>query len=65
MSEIVLKINDDMSFDKVLSLLAPYIKTAEVKKNNEKIWTGKAEWLKTPIKMESFTPLNREEAHVR
>jgi hypothetical protein len=65
MGEIVLKINDDISFDKVITLLAPYIAKAEIKKNNRKIWTGKAEWLDTPIKMESFTPLSREETHAR
>ena len=65
MAEILLRINDDISFDKVVTLLAPYIATAEVKKSNGKIWTGKAEWLDTPIKMESFTPLSREEIHAR
>ena len=65
MGEIVLRINDDISFDKVIALLAPYIEKAEIKKANAKIWTGKAEWLDTPIKMETFTPLSREETHAR
>jgi hypothetical protein len=63
--EIVLKINDNISFDKVISLLAPYIEKAELIKAKGKIWTGKAEWLDTPIKMDSFTPLGREETHAR
>jgi hypothetical protein len=69
MSEIVLQINDDMSFDRVLALLAPYIAKAEIKQANaesmHKIWTGKAEWLATPIKADSFIPLSREETHAR
>jgi hypothetical protein len=65
MSEIILRINDDVSFDNVITLLAPYIAKAEIKSTIGKIWTGKAEWLDTPIKMESFTPLSREEAHAR
>jgi hypothetical protein len=65
MGEIVLKINDDVSFDKMITLLAPYIAKAEIKKSNRKIWTGKAEWLDAPIKMESFAPLSREETHAR
>jgi len=65
MGEIVLKINDYISFEKVIALLAPYIAKAEIKKFNAKIWTGKAEWLDTPIKMESFTHLSREEAHAQ
>jgi hypothetical protein len=65
MGEIVLRINDDISFDKVITFLAPYIAKADVKKANGKIWTGKAEWLDTPIKMDSFIPLSREETHAR
>jgi hypothetical protein len=65
MGEIVLKINDDISFDKVITLLAPYIANAEIKRTTGKIWTGKAGWLDTPIKMDSFTPLSREETHAR
>jgi len=38
---------------------------AEIKRANGKIWTGKAEWLDTPIKIEPFVPLGREEAHAR
>ena len=65
MGEVVLKINDNLSFDKVIALLAPYITAAEIKRANGKTWTGKAEWLDTPVKMESFTPLTREEANAR
>jgi hypothetical protein len=69
MSEIVLQINDDMSLDRVLALLAPYIAKAEIKQTGaetkSRLWTGKAEWLDIPIKTDSFTPLSREEAHAR
>jgi hypothetical protein len=65
MNEIVLQINDNINFEKMISLLAPYINSAEVKETHKKVWTGKAEWLDPPIKMESFTPLSREEAHAR
>jgi hypothetical protein len=63
--EITLTINDDISLEKVIALLAPYIAKAEIKNANGKIWNGKAEWLDSPIKMESFTPLSREETHAR
>jgi hypothetical protein len=65
MAEIVLKINDDISFDRVITLLAPYITAAEIKNPIGKVWTGKAEWLDNPVKMDSFTPLTREEANAR
>ena len=48
-----------------IHLQAPYIAKAEIKKTNGKIWTDKAEWLDTPIKMETLTPLSREETHAR
>jgi hypothetical protein len=65
MSEIVIQIHDDISFNNVINILAPYIAKAEIKRTNGKIWNGKAEWLDSPIKMESFTPLSREETHAR
>ena len=65
MGDIILKINDDVNFDKIITLLAPYVSAAELKKTIGKVWTGKAEWLDTPVKMESFTPLTREEANAR
>ncbi len=65
MSEIILQINDDIDFDRIISLLAPYIAKAEIKNSDKKKWTGKAEWLDTPIKMESFIPLSKEDAHVQ
>jgi hypothetical protein len=69
MSEIVLRLNDDINLEEVVSMLAPYIAKAEIKQiiteSKGKIWTGKAEWLDTPIKADSFTPLSREEAHAR
>lgn len=65
MSEVVLQINDDISLERLASLLAPYIAKAEIKEPRGKIWTGRAEWLDTPIKMDSFTPLSREEVHAR
>jgi hypothetical protein len=65
MNEIVLRINDEINLDKVVSLLAPYIEKAEIKELPGKVWTGKAEWLLNPVKMVSFSPLTREEAHAR
>jgi hypothetical protein len=65
MNEVVLQINDEISFDRVVSLLAPYIEKAEIKESPGKVWTGKAEWLDHPVKMDSFSPLSREEAHAR
>jgi hypothetical protein len=65
MSEIVLQISDDVGLDKIITLLAPYIDKAKVKEAQGKVWTGKADWLKNPFKVDSFTPLTREEAHAR
>jgi hypothetical protein len=65
MTEVVLRINDEISFDRVASFLAPYIEKAEIKELPKKVWTGKAEWLLNPVKMDSFSPLTREEVHVR
>jgi hypothetical protein len=64
MSEIVLQIKDDVSFDRLMVLLGPY-KAAKVKELEGKIWNGKAEWLQNPIKIDGFTPLSRDEAHAR
>jgi hypothetical protein len=65
MTEVVLRINDKISLDRIASLLAPYIKKAGIKEPPKKVWTGKAEWLLNPVKMASFSPLTREEAHAR
>jgi hypothetical protein len=69
MSEIILQISDEVSFVKITTLLAPYINKAEIKEPQDgsqgKIWTGKADWLEKPFKVDSFTPLTREEAHAR
>jgi hypothetical protein len=65
MSEIVLQISDDVVLDKIVTLLAPYIDKVEVKAAQGKVWTGKADWLESPFKVDSFTPLTREEAHAR
>jgi hypothetical protein len=65
MSEVVLRINDEISLDRVVSFLAPYIEKVEIKDLPGKVWTGKAEWLLNPVKMDSFSPLTREEAHAR
>jgi hypothetical protein len=74
MSEIVLQISDEVSLDKIVTLLAPYIDKVEIKEPQEgnhrlgfhgKIWTGKADWLENPFKIGSFIPLTREEAHAR
>jgi hypothetical protein len=64
-NEVVLRINDEIDLDRVVSLLAPYIEKAEIKGPSGKVWTGKAEWLDNPVKMASFSPLTREEAHAR
>jgi hypothetical protein len=64
MSEIVLQIHDNTSLEQIVALLAPFIKKAEIKTAG-KIWSGKAEWLNHPVRINGFTPLSREEAHER
>jgi hypothetical protein len=41
-NEVVLRINDEISFDRVVSLLAPYIEKAEIREPSGKVWTGRA-----------------------
>jgi hypothetical protein len=69
MSEIVLQISDDINLEGVVSMLAPYIAKAEIKQtiteSKHKVWDGKAEWLDTPTKVDSFTSLSHEETHAR
>jgi hypothetical protein len=65
MSDVVLKIDDAVSLQRVLTMLAPYIKGAAVKEPPKKIWNGKADWLDNPIKVDSFTPLSRGEIYDR
>jgi hypothetical protein len=64
MSEIVLQIPDDTNVERIVALLMPFIKKAEIKTAG-KIWNGTAEWLNHPVKINAFTPLSREEAHER
>jgi hypothetical protein len=68
MSEVVLRFDDETSLERTDSLVAPYsekIDKAEIKEPPKKVWTGNAEWLLNPIKIDSFLPLTREEAHAR
>jgi hypothetical protein len=65
MNEVILHINDEISLARVISLLAPYLEKAEIEAPPGKVWTGKAEWLDEPVKMDSFSPLTRAEAHAR
>jgi hypothetical protein len=69
MNEVILRINDEISLDRVVSLLAPYIKNAEIRQtigeSKGKIWDGDIVCLKTPWKIDSFTPLKREELYDR
>jgi hypothetical protein len=64
MSEIVLRIPDDTNLERIVAVLAPFIKKAEVKAGG-KIWNGKAERLNRLVRINGFTPLSREEAHER
>jgi hypothetical protein len=65
MSDIVLKINDAVSLQKVLKILDPYIKEAAVKEPPKKIWDGNMDWLGSIVVTEPFTPLTREEIYDR
>jgi hypothetical protein len=72
MSEIILQINDEMNMEKIIALLEPYIQGADLGFSRGektapvgKVWDGKAEWLQNPVNIEGFTPLCREDIHVR
>jgi hypothetical protein len=64
--ELTLQINDEVSWEKVSTFLAPYIESAAIKEAPKKIWKGTAPWLDSPImSVDSFMPLTREEANER
>jgi hypothetical protein len=69
MSEIILQLDDSVSFEHVIKLLAPYIKNAKIKpagsRTKYKIWDGNAVCLQNPWKIDSFTPLKREDLYDR
>jgi hypothetical protein len=70
MSEVVLSIDDAVGLEEVIKQLSPYIREANIKETTgcirpKKIWDGRADWLDNPIKMDSFTPLKREEIYDR
>jgi hypothetical protein len=69
MNEVILRINDEISLDRVISLLAPYIRNAEIRQttgeSKGKIWDGDMECLQNPWKVDSFTPLKREDLYDR
>jgi hypothetical protein len=66
MSEIIIQINDDVSMDRLMAMLGPYIKDVRVKQSpSGKIWNGKAAWLQHPVTANGFKPLSREEANAR
>jgi hypothetical protein len=69
MSEIILHLDDTVSLDHIVTLLAPYIKNANIKqtesKSKHKIWDGNISSLQNPWKIDSFAPLKREEIYDR
>ena len=69
MSEVILQLDDTISFDHIVTLLAPYIKNAEVKRtiseSRYKIWDGNMACLQNPWKIESFTPIKRDDLYDR
>jgi hypothetical protein len=69
MCEIVLQINDDINLEKVVSFLAPYIKNAGIKQmtgeSKGKLWDSDMACLQNPWKVDSFTPLRREDIYDR
>jgi hypothetical protein len=69
MSEIVLQISDDIDLEGVVSMLAPYIKNAEIKQtigeSKGKVWDGDMVCLQNPWEVDSFTPLKREDLYDR
>ncbi|MDR2589326.1 MAG: hypothetical protein LBC67_07860 [Spirochaetales bacterium] len=60
MGEIVLKLKSETNMESLIALLAPYIKEARIETPPQKIWKGRAEWLDTPITIDSFDPLCRD-----
>ena len=69
MSEVILQLDDTVPFDHIVTVLAPYIKSAEVKQTSHesgrKIWDGNMACLRNPWKTESFNPLKRDELYDR
>jgi hypothetical protein len=69
MSEVILQLEDTVSFDHIVALLAPYIKNAEIKQafceSGHKIWDGNMACLQNPWKIESFSPIKRDNLYDR
>jgi hypothetical protein len=69
MSEVILQIDDAIPFEQIVTVLAPYIKDAEIKQaageSKRKIWDGKMDCLQNPWKVDAFIPLKREELYDR
>jgi hypothetical protein len=69
MSEVILQLDDTVPFDHIVTLLAPYIKNAEIKQfspeSKYKIWDGNMVCLQNPWKIESFAPVKRDEIYDR
>jgi hypothetical protein len=71
MSEVVLQLNETITFEKILALLAPYIqqakaRQAETAESSGKIWDGHMDCLQNPWKAATpFVPLSREAVYER
>jgi hypothetical protein len=71
MSEVILQLNDTITFEKILALLAPYIQQAkarqvETAEPSGKIWDGRMDCLQHPWKTAApFAPLSREAVYER
>jgi hypothetical protein len=61
---VVIEIDDAVSIDKIIETLGPYIKKASIK-DCPKLFNGKTSWQGGHFKVDSFTPLSRDEIHDR
>jgi hypothetical protein len=65
MREIILQVNDDVDFEQISTLLAPFGKRIAMSSASPRIWDGSMEWLGEPYVVDSFEPLRRDEIYDR
>ena len=65
MREIILQVNDDVDFEQIITLLAPFGKQIAISSASPRIWDDNMDWLGEPYVVDSFKPLGRDEIYTR
>jgi hypothetical protein len=65
MREIILQVNDDVDFEQIRTLLAPFGKRIAMSSASPRICDDSTDWLGEPYVVDSFKPLGRDEIYDR